>query len=845
MPKKSLNGAARWTGFALAIVATVWIAVVTNRDGYSNKEYYEITERTIHMPGDPGRGRTEGSVVEWHKKVGDKVKEGEMIAHMLGDMSSSEDLNQWFLVAPESGTLSELLLAEGVTAKVGTPLAIIRTEGYKPWGEEVVETAKSIPVQDGGRVKPFETRAQFLMLKLHGARKMKFESGGEKISIGPTEWLLDILFRPELAMKMPTFRVDDSDLLEEVGMDVKSRRDRYSYLDLEPYLQELAKRASDVQKMVQEEVRKNADYEFPRNKSDPRALAQQIMEYQRMLATHDFARGVNYPGGESGETVNGEDPARVSFWIEQIPKFREREVPPEMRASLQQIVGEVTTLLGRGEGGLEWLPPYESEVVLTPGGQAQIFTGQTPKTFEIRCETGVVEVFEGSSKLGSLGKGEEESYPGADLVVRNSRGAEATIKVQGREWMSAGNRLAELANGLDPRHWKRFAGDLKTLETLYTTARTKGKESEFADELDDWREELTSRASALGEKEGKIESEVSYYKQNYFVRGLVWFILAFIVAATSWLAPASGWGKWTYRITWVLGVLGAFYLVWGIVHRCILMERPPVGNLYDTIPFIAGGGVLVLFLLEAATRRRIALGAAIAVGLLGLFLARAFEGVDAQDHMDPLRAVLRSNFWLSTHVIIITLGYSGGLIAAAMSHVYLYARAFGLDRTDRSLCRFLTRSVYGLVCFTLFFSLVGTVLGGIWANDSWGRFWGWDPKENGAMLIVLWCLIILHARLGGYLREWGLHIASVLGAIVVAFSWWGVNLLGTGLHSYGFTEGIGGAVTMFYSFEALVALGGIVLAVLDKKSRRGKSRGGGADGEGNSPSYTGTEALEQ
>lgn len=113
------------------------------------------------------------------------------------------------------------------------------------------------------------------------------------------------------------------------------------------------------------------------------------------------------------------------------------------------------------------------------------------------------------------------------------------------------------------------------------------------------------------------------------------------------------------------------------------------------------------------------------------------------------------------------------------------------------------------------------------------------------MLIVLWCLIILHARMGGYLREWGLHIASVLGAIVVAFSWWGVNLLGTGLHSYGFTEGIGGAVTMFYSFEALVALGGIVLAVLDKKSRRRKSRGGGADDEGNSPSYTGTEALEQ
>ena len=154
MPKKSFNGAARWTGFALAIVATIWIAVVTNRDGYSKEEYQQV-------------------------------------------------------------------------------------EGYSKWNAETVEIAKGIPVQDGGRVKPFETRAQFLMLKLHGARKMKFESGGKEISIGPTEWLLDILFRPELALKMPTFRVDDSELLENVGMEVESRRDRYSYIQLEPYMQEL------------------------------------------------------------------------------------------------------------------------------------------------------------------------------------------------------------------------------------------------------------------------------------------------------------------------------------------------------------------------------------------------------------------------------------------------------------------------------------------------------------------------------------------------------------------------------------------------------------------------------
>ena len=734
MPKKSFNGAARWTGFALAIVATIWIAVVTNRDGYSKEEYQQV-------------------------------------------------------------------------------------EGYSKWNDETVEIAKGIPVQDGGRVKPFETRAQFLMLKLHGARKMKFESGGKEISIGPTEWLLDILFRPELALKMPTFRVDDSELLENVGMEVESRRDRYSYIQLEPYMQELGKRAGDLQKEIQAKMQRDPDYKFPAGESDPRALARKIMDYQGMVASNDFSKGVTLDA--SAETADGEQMSTVSYWVKAMPvlaaALRQQEVPEHV----QKLINEVSFRLGRGEGGIEWLPPYEANVVLPPGGEATIHSGEVVKTFEVSCESGQVEMFEGSSTLGTLEEGAGDSYPGAELVVKNTGEASATLKIQGREWMSAGNRLGEVSRGLDITHWERLSNDLKTLEGLCAAAE--GKESEFAEKLDNWREELVSRSSALGEKEGKLESEVTYYEKNYFVRGLVWFVLAFVVAAVSWLAPASGWGRWTYRLTWILGVLGAVYLIWGIVHRCILMERPPVGNLYDTIPFIAGGGVLVLFLLEAVTRRRIALGAAIAVGLLGLFLARAFEGVDAQDHMDPLRAVLRSNFWLSTHVIIITLGYSGGLIAAAMSHVFIYAKAFGLDRTDRSLSRFLTRSVYGLVCFTLFFSLVGTVLGGIWANDSWGRFWGWDPKENGAMLIVLWCLIILHARMGGYLKEWGIHIASVLGAIVVAFSWWGVNLLGTGLHSYGFTEGIGGAVKMFYCFEFVVALGGIGLAIWEKKSRGKKS----------------------
>jgi hypothetical protein len=96
--------------------------------------------------------------------------------------------------------------------------------------------------------------------------------------------------------------------------------------------------------------------------------------------------------------------------------------------------------------------------------------------------------------------------------------------------------------------------------------------------------------------------------------------------------------------------------------------------------------------------------------------------------------------------------------------------------------------VYGIVCFATLFSFVGTILGGIWADQSWGRFWGWDPKENGALLIVLWNAIILHARWGGLVRQRGLMVMTVFGNIVTSWSWFGVNMLGIGLHSYGFME---------------------------------------------------------
>ena len=133
---------------------------------------------------------------------------------------------------------------------------------------------------------------------------------------------------------------------------------------------------------------------------------------------------------------------------------------------------------------------------------------------------------------------------------------------------------------------------------------------------------------------------------------------------------------------------------------------------------------------------------------------------------------------------------------------------------------------YGVICFCLFFSLVGTVLGGIWANYSWGRFWGWDPKENGALMICLWCLVILHARMGGYIRDIGVNMAAIILGIIVTFSWFGVNSLGVGLHSYGEIAGVWLTLYTSWAVMGLPFLMGIVLFFIERSKKKAKTSAG-------------------
>jgi ABC-type transport system involved in cytochrome c biogenesis permease subunit len=253
-------------------------------------------------------------------------------------------------------------------------------------------------------------------------------------------------------------------------------------------------------------------------------------------------------------------------------------------------------------------------------------------------------------------------------------------------------------------------------------------------------------------------------------------------------------------------VAGATVHTLGLVSRVVLQGRPPVTNLYSSAVFVGWGAVVLGVVLERIYRKGFGTAVAAASGFASLIVAHhlAADG----DTMEMMRAVLDSNFWLATHVVTITIGYSGTFLAGAIA-IGWAIREHVAPSLEPATGKALSSMVYGVICFALFFSFLGTVLGGIWADQSWGRFWGWDPKENGALLIVLWNAIILHARWGGFVRERGIMAMAIFGNVITSLSWFGVNMLGVGLHSYGFMDKAFWALAAFDASQ--FALMGIAL----------------------------------
>ncbi len=276
--------------------------------------------------------------------------------------------------------------------------------------------------------------------------------------------------------------------------------------------------------------------------------------------------------------------------------------------------------------------------------------------------------------------------------------------------------------------------------------------------------------------------ETFYNDYAPFYHCSILYVTMFLLAICSWVFFTDTLN----RAAFWLGVCTLLFHSCAIVVRMYLQGRPPITNLYSTAIFIGWGCVLLSLIIEGTYQNGIGNIVAAVAGSLTTLIAHilATDG----DTMPALVAVLDTNFWLATHVTIINFGYAATFVAGLLGVLFVLIGLF-TPRLDQSLFKSLNQVTYGAVCFATLLSFTGTVLGGLWADYSWGRFWGWDPKENGALLIVLWNALILHARWGGLVKQRGMAVLAILGNIVVAWSWFGVNMLGVGLHSYGATEG--------------------------------------------------------
>ncbi len=330
----------------------------------------------------------------------------------------------------------------------------------------------------------------------------------------------------------------------------------------------------------------------------------------------------------------------------------------------------------------------------------------------------------------------------------------------------------------------QFAPMQTQLQTV-AGAYSRGDGFNFSLSAKQLRDGLRALSPAIYPTESKLKLEYFYNHFDGFYRAAWCYGIALLLLAMAYARRKGGWLK---QSGIVLAIAALLFHATGITLRCLIAGRPPVTNMYESIiwvSFAVSFFGMIFFLRYKAT---IYLLAALPVSLVALLLVHQMP-IAMPSSIDPLVPVLRDNFWLTIHVLTITLSYAAFALAMGFGHILLfrYARNPSAARADQSMHFWL----YRVLQLGVLLLAAGTILGGVWANYSWGRFWGWDPKETWALIALLCYILTLHGRLAGWWTQFGLVVASVVCFLAVLMAWYGVNfVLGKGLHSYGF--GIGG-----------------------------------------------------
>ena len=289
----------------------------------------------------------------------------------------------------------------------------------------------------------------------------------------------------------------------------------------------------------------------------------------------------------------------------------------------------------------------------------------------------------------------------------------------------------------------------------------------------------------------RLAAEVFYHKANF---ALIAFILAFTACLLASLNMVFKSRKMDVAAN-VACIATAGILAVAFALRTYVAARVPLSSLYEIVLLVA----LLLMAFESGAfifckRRTFSLMVPVTfMAALLLFFAKFV--LEPGDTFRPIPAVLNSSVFLTIHVFTIALGFAGMILSGVVAHVALFRASS--ERTP------LDSLLYGTLVFGAVFTIIGTLLGGVWADFAWGRFWGFDPKECGALFVILWAMLLLHLRAGRLVNVRNFALLNCFNVIVTFLCWFGVNLLGVGLHSYGFQGGTAAWLLGFVLADAL------------------------------------------
>lgn len=655
-----------------------------------------------------------------------------------------------------------------------------------------LETFGKLPVAGNGRVMPYDTLVRNVLLQLRQRETAKTKDG---TTISGTQWFLDLITGAAGTPSHRVFKIDNPEVRKVFELDESRDKHVYSTEELFPKIQEFENQVRAARQ------RQKEDQELTVTQRKLLHMDGQLSQYMVLV------RAFNPPSNLPPPIQEGDDPATMQRKIQalQLAIMESAEVLEQAKPPLAIPLPDP-----KRKGETKWQSFHNAAAIWIMQNRMSLEKQGTDPTTDayMKVLTAYRQHAIPRDEL-LVAKQELQDLKNKKSIANRRAGLEAEIELL--------KKSADRQPGME-REIARLEKEITDLNDSNYVAKRQSElpgvieklEKEQLDTIDPFNQAVRRLATAIErtnppEYNGrKLDLEVWMNRVSPFYVGMQLYVAAFLIACFGWLIPSRSCNWASFTLIFLTFVLHTAAL--GL--RIYISGRPPVTNLYSSAVFIGWFCVLVGLIIELVFR--IGLGNLVSTisGFATLIIAYFLSM--SGDTIGVMQAVLDTQFWLATHVVCITLGYGATFFAGFLGLLFVVLGLFtpGLTAEYRRLC---ARKIYGVVCFAMFFSFVGTVLGGLWADDSWGRFWGWDPKENGALIIVLWNALILHAKWDKMVGDRGLALLAIGGNIVTAWSWFGVNELGVGLHSYGFTEGVLLALIAFVLSQiALIVVGAAV-----------------------------------